>query len=227
MDSVRFIALAAVALLGLAAAAEPARAADVDLTAGVLSYFEPGNDVSNVLTISLAGGTYTIDDSGAATITLSRNALGQGCAPFDANTFTCPAAAVTSFDIATGPGDDTIVLTGAAHPAVVTGGDGNDTFLGGDGDDTFVWNPGDDSDLVDGGPGNDTLAFNGGNASDTFTIAAAGAGFGLSRDVGNVHMQVENAETLELRTLGGVDTVVTAGLPAQYRGDATRGAASH
>jgi hypothetical protein len=87
---VRTRAIAAVALFGLASVAAPARAADVDLTAGVLSYSTIGTSVANALTISLAGGTYTIDDPADPAITLSGNALGQGCAPFDSNTVTCP-----------------------------------------------------------------------------------------------------------------------------------------
>jgi Ca2+-binding RTX toxin-like protein len=205
-------AITAVALLGLASVAAPARAADVDLTAGVLSYFTPGSSVANALAISLTGGTYTIDDPADTAITLTSNALGQGCAAFDSNTVTCPAAAITSFSIATGLGNDTIVLTGVAHPAVVSGGDGNDTFIGGPAGDTFVWNPGDDDDVVDGGLGSDTLVFNGSNIGEMITITADGAGFDLTRDVANVRMEVENAETLELRSSGGADTVVTTGL---------------
>ncbi len=205
--------IAAAALLGVISIAAPARAADVDLTAGVLSHTTLGaNQVANALTISLAGGTYTIDDPADTAITLTGNALGQGCAPFDSNTVTCPAAAITSFNIATSLGNDTIVLTGAAHPAVVNGGDGNDTFIGGPAGETFVWNPGDDDDTVDGGPGDDTVLFNGANAAEVFNITADGAGFVLLRNIANVRMEVENAETLELRTFGGADSVVTTGL---------------
>jgi Ca2+-binding RTX toxin-like protein len=205
-------AIAAAALLGLASVAAPVRAADVDVTAGVLSYTTLGTSVANALTISLAGGTYTIDDPADPAITLSGNALGRGCAPLDSNTVTCPAAAITSFNIATGFGIDTIVLTGAAHPAVVSGGDGNDTFIGGAAGDTFVWNPGDDDDVVDGGPGDDTLLFNGANIGEQFTITADGAGFDLFRNIANVRMEVENAEELVLSTFGGDDEVSTTGL---------------
>jgi Ca2+-binding RTX toxin-like protein len=204
-------AIAAATLLGLLAVVTPVRAADLDLTAGVLAYNDFGS-VANTLQISLAGGIYTIDDAAETTINLTGNALGQGCAAFDSNTVTCPAAAIASFSISTRLGNDTIVLAGVAHPAVVSGGDGNDTFIGGNADDTFVWNPGDDDDLVDGGPGNDTVLFNGSNANENYTISADGAGFDLFRDIANVHMQVENAEMLQLRTVGGSDTVVTTGL---------------
>src|SRR5262245_15298936 len=205
--------LAAAMLLGLTGVAAQARAADVDLAAGVLSYIDlssPG--VPNALAISLAGGTYTIDDPAEAVVTLGSNAISQGCAPFDSNTVTCPAAAITSFNLSTRLGNDTIVLSGVAHPAVVSGGDGNDTIVGGDADDTIVWNPGDDNDIVDGGPGSDTLLFNGSNISETISVTPFGGGFALTRDIASVRMEVENAETLDLRTAGGTDTVVTTGL---------------
>src|SRR5262245_35423331 len=220
--------LAAAMLLGLTGVAAQARAADVDLAAGVLSYIDlasPG--VPNALAISLAGGTYTIDDPAEAVITLGSNAISQGCPPFDANTVTCPAAAITSFNIATRFGNDTIMLAGVAHPAVVNGGDGNDTIVGGEAADTIVWNPGDDNDIVDGGPGSDMLVFNGSNIGETFAVAAEGAGFVLTRDIATVRMDVGNVETLDLRTAAGADTVVTTGLidTAQVITDGDDGAA--
>jgi Ca2+-binding RTX toxin-like protein len=203
-------------LLALGAVADPARAAQVDVTAGTLSYWsQPATpSVANVLTISLAGGSYTIDDPAEAAITLGSGAVGAGCAPFDNNTVTCPAAAVASIDVATTAGDDTIVLVGATAPARVTAGDGDDVFIGGAGDDTFVWNPGDDNDTVDGGPGVDVVAFNGSNVSEIVAIAPEGTGFRLSRNVASVVMSADGIERLELATAGGTDVVSTAPLAA-------------
>jgi Ca2+-binding RTX toxin-like protein len=204
--------LAAAALLGLAAIA-PARAADLDLTAGVLAYRDLAPvAVANLLGISLSGGTYTIDDPAEGTIVLSTNAVSEGCAVFDSNTVTCPAAAVASFLIEPRSGNDTIVLSSATHPAVVIGGDGSDTFVGGLGADTYVWNPGDDNDVVDGGAGDDTLVFNGAIVAEVFTIAADGAGFDLFRNIASVQMEVENTEELQLNTGGGADNVATTPL---------------
>jgi Ca2+-binding RTX toxin-like protein len=209
----RIHALTALVLLALTSATAPVHAADIGVAAGVLSYASPSaSSIDNLLTISLAGGTYTIDDPAEPALTLTAEALAAGCVAFDSNTVTCPVAAIAAFDIATRLGIDTIVLTGAAHPARVNGGDGNDTFLGGNGDDTFVWSPGDDDDVVDGGPGSDTVVFNGSNAAEAYTIIADGAGFDLTRNVANVRMQVENAETLELVTAMGADTVTTTAL---------------
>ena len=183
----------------------------LDLAGGMLSYASPPAIVANALDVSLAGDTYTIHDAGEI-VSPTPNAVAQGCAPVDANTVACPAADITLFNIATRQGNDTIDLSGTAAPALVSGGDGNDTFIGGDGDDAFLWNPGDDNDTVDGGPGSDTLLFNGGNVSEVFNITADGTGFDLTRNIANIHMEVENAEVLELTTFGGTDEVRTTNL---------------
>jgi Ca2+-binding RTX toxin-like protein len=201
-------------LLGLATLAAPARAADVDVAAGVLTYFATNAQLANDLALSLTGGTYTIDDEAEASIVLSANAVAAGCVPFDSNTVTCPAAAVAFLDLTMRLGNDRVDLTAAGHPALVRGGDGDDTLLGGSAAETFAWSPGDDNDTVDGGPGEDTLAFNGSNAAETMTITADGTGFDLLRNVAAVQMEVENTEVLALTTFGGADIVNTTALVA-------------
>ena len=134
-------------------------------------------------------------------------------------------------------GDDTITagnglagliqltIDGGAGNDTITGGDGNDTLLGGDGndlitggrgndiaqlgagDDTFVWNPGEASDSVEGQAGADKLVFNGANIDEKFDISANGSRARLTRDVGTVTMDLNGMETLDLRALGGADTV--------------------
>jgi len=84
---------------------------------------------------------------------------------------------------------------------------GNDSAQLGDGNDRFVWNPGDGSDTVEGQAGNDTLVFNGANINEKFVISANGSRVGLSRDVGNVVMDLSGMETLDVNTLGGVDNI--------------------
>src|SRR4029450_13585931 len=98
---------------------------------------------------------------------------------------------------------------------------------GGDGGDPIVRNPGDDDDVVEGGPGSDTLLFNGATASETIAVTPFGAGFALTRDIASVRLGGGNAETLERRTAGGTDTVVTTGLvdTAQVITDGDDGAA--
>jgi Ca2+-binding RTX toxin-like protein len=104
-----------------------------------------------------------------------------------------------------GDGDDHIV--GSAGNDVVNGGRGNDVAQLGAGDDSFVWNPGDGSDTVDGQAGNDTLVFNGANVNENIDISANGSHATLSRDVGNVTMDLTSMETIDLNTAGGADTV--------------------
>lgn len=198
----------AAALAASLALATPAIAADLELTAGVLGYSSFASTAANRLTITLAAGTYAIDDP-AEPITVGAAALAAGCAVLDTDTVTCPAAVVASFSIVTRLGDDRIVLTGIGHPAVVAAGDGNDTIIGGNAADTVVWNPGDDNDTVDGGPGDDVVQFNGANIAESFVIARDGVGFTLQRNIAGVTLNARGIEILRLATIGGADLVST------------------
>jgi Ca2+-binding RTX toxin-like protein len=77
----------------------------------------------------------------------------------------------------------------------------------GAGDDTFIWNPGDGSDSVDGQGGNDTMVFNGANIAEQFNISANGSRVRFTRDVGNIVMDLNGVEGIDLNALGGADTV--------------------
>src|SRR5258705_751658 len=114
-----------------------------------------------------------------------------------------------------GAGNDTItggdgndVLIGGDGNDVITGGRGNDVAQLGTGDDTFVWNPGDGSDIVEGQAGFDTLQFNGSNANENIDISANGSRARLFRDVGNVTMDLNGVERINLVALGGADNIV-------------------
>ncbi len=202
--------------LGSVVLARPAAAtALVDLVTGVLFYNAVNTIppvVANTLTISLAGGVYTIDDPAESTLDLGPGALGQGCAPYDSNTITCPAAAIAGFDVDTNDGQDSIVLTGVPVPANIDGGVSADTIVGGSAGDTIVWTPGGGSDVIDGGPGSDTLRFFGSNIAEVFKITAEGAGFALTRNIGAVDLGAESIELLDLATLAGADDVSTTPL---------------
>lgn len=113
-----------------------------------------------------------------------------------------------------GAGNDT--LTGGDGNDVLFGGDGNDAVSGGRGadvaflgagDDAFVWNPGDGSDTIEGQDGSDTLQFNGANVQEKFDLSANGSRLRLLRDVGNITMDVNKVETVDLHARGGADTV--------------------
>jgi Ca2+-binding RTX toxin-like protein len=123
-------------------------------------------------------------------------------------------AALIALDIAGGDGDDTLlggngtdVLRGGPGADYLDGNQRGDTIDAGDGADVVAWDPGDASDTVTGGAGADRLVFNGSAVGETIGLTAAGDHVRLSRDVGVVGLDVTAVETMDLRTLGGADTV--------------------
>ncbi len=124
------------------------------------------------------------------------------------------AAGTAHLTIDAGTGNDTIVgsqgddrLIGGDGNDIVNGGRGNDVALLGNGNDSFTWNPGDGSDVVEGEGGTDTLVFNGANIAEQFDISANGQRVRLFRDVGNITMDLDGVEHIQLAALGGPDTV--------------------
>src|SRR5262249_37695202 len=70
----------------------------------------------------------------------------------------------------------------------------------------------DGSDMVEGQGGNDTLVFNGANLAEKFEISDSGAGSPvhratLTRDLGNIAIDLNGVETVELNANGGADTI--------------------
>ena len=112
--------------------------------------------------------------------------------------------------VTTGAGRD--VLVGGNGADVVNGGVGTDVELLGSGDDTAAWNPGDGNDTIDGGPGRDTLIFNGSNGDELMSLSANGESAVFLRNLGNIRMDLDGVERLDLATLGGVDTVTIGDL---------------
>jgi Ca2+-binding RTX toxin-like protein len=110
-----------------------------------------------------------------------------------------------------------LVINGGTEVDVLTGGDGNDrivgqqqndSMFGGDGNDTLVWNPGDANDLVEGQAGNDTMEFNGTAVSEGFEASAVAGRLRFTRNIGNIVMDVDGTERVDLRALGGQDATV-------------------
>jgi Ca2+-binding RTX toxin-like protein len=114
-------------------------------------------------------------------------------------------------DVITG-GDGNDTLIGGDGNDTLIGGRGNDTLIGGAGDDTFVWNPGDGSDTIEGQGGNNTLVFNGANVSENVNISANGSRASLTRDVGNVVMDLNGIQNITFNALGGADNVTVGDL---------------
>jgi Ca2+-binding RTX toxin-like protein len=123
-------------------------------------------------------------------------------------------AALVAITIDGGAGNDTILggngadtLIGGDGNDFVDGNQGNDTAFLGDGDDTFQWDPGDGSDIVEGQSGSDTLQFNGSNANEKMAISANGQRALLTRDVGNIVMDLDGVEHVHVNALGGTDQI--------------------
>jgi hypothetical protein len=113
-----------------------------------------------------------------------------------------------------GDGNDT--LLGGSGVETLLGGDGNDTIDGnkgndtafmGAGDDVFVWDPGDNSDVVEGQDGADTMRFNGAGVPEKFELSANGPRLRFTRDVGNVTMDTDGVERVDVNALGGADLI--------------------
>jgi hypothetical protein len=113
-----------------------------------------------------------------------------------------------------GSGDDTLdggdgveVFFGSSGRDAVDGNRGNDTGILGSGEDSFRWDPGDGSDVVEGDSGTDTLDFNGAAGVENMRLSPNGDRSLFLRDAGNIRMDMDGVERLDLTTLGGVDTV--------------------
>src|SRR5436190_963770 len=183
-----------------------------------------GSEATDSIGITANGSAVRVDSSAlpAALDVLSVpklivNALGGP------DTISCVGnlAALTSLQLDGGEGDDTIlgsngadVIIGGPGKDFIDGNQGNDTVFMGEGDDTFNWDPGDGSDTVEGQGGFDTLIFNGANISEAFDFSANGGRLRFTRNVAAIVMDVNDVERVNLRALGGADTVVVNSLLA-------------
>src|SRR5689334_10398770 len=149
-------------------------------------------------------------DHPEATDTLTVN----GGAGNDTITAQTLAAGIIGLTIDGGAGNDLIV--GSFGNDTLLGGDGNDTVFGGvgndlailgAGNDTFTWNPGDGNDTVEGQDGTDTLVFNGSNIGELMDISANGQRVRLFRNVGNIVMDLNGVEHIQIAAEAGPDTI--------------------
>ena len=128
-------------------------------------------------------------------------------------------AALIALTIDGGLGNDTILggngvdtLIGGDGNDSIDGNQGNDRALLGNGNDIFQWDPGDGSDVVEGQAGLDTLRFNGSAASEIYAVTANGGRALLTRNVGNIVMDLNDVERIEVQALGGIDNVTVNSL---------------
>jgi Ca2+-binding RTX toxin-like protein len=121
-------------------------------------------------------------------------------------------AALIQITVDGGAGNDTIIGSNGAD--LLLGGDGNDTIDGqqgndvalmGAGDDVFIWDPGDGSDTLEGQDGADRLRFNGSNGAEIFDISANGSRVRFARNLGNIVMDIDDVELIEVNAFGSAD----------------------
>jgi hypothetical protein len=113
-----------------------------------------------------------------------------------------------------GNGADTLVggsgaevFVGGRGDDFVDGNGGADTAFLGNGDDAFVWDPGDASDVVEGDRGSDTLIFNGAAGAEIMAARADGGRVLFTRSPGSIVMDLDAVEVIDVRALGGIDSV--------------------
>ncbi|MDX2197794.1 MAG: calcium-binding protein [Phycisphaerae bacterium] len=111
-------------------------------------------------------------------------------------------------------GDGNDHLLGGSGAETFDGGYGDDFIDGqqgadvaylGDGDDTFQWDPGDGSDIVEGQSGHDVMLFNGSAGSEIFELSPNGQRLRFTRNLGNIIMDLDGVEQVDLRALVGTD----------------------
>jgi Ca2+-binding RTX toxin-like protein len=103
-------------------------------------------------------------------------------------------------------GNGADILLGGNGDDFIDGQQGNDVAFLGAGNDVFQWDPGDGSDVVEGQDGNDTMLFNGSNGAEIFELAANGGRALFTRNLGNIVMDLNDVERIELNALGSADT---------------------
>jgi Ca2+-binding RTX toxin-like protein len=121
-------------------------------------------------------------------------------------------ATLVAITVDGGTGDDTLLgsngvdtLLGGDGNDFVDGQQGNDTARLGAGDDTFQWDPGDGSDTIEGEAGADKMLFNGSAIDEIFDASANGARVRFTRNIGNIVMDTDDVERIDLNALGGAD----------------------
>ena len=86
------------------------------------------------------------------------------------------------------------------------GNAGADTGVMGSGHDVFIWDPGDGSDVIEGQAGYDTMDFNGSAGDEIFDASANGQRLRFFRNAGNITMDTDGVEKVDLDALGGIDS---------------------
>lgn len=123
-------------------------------------------------------------------------------------------AALIQITVDGGDGNDTILgsngvdtLIGGNGDDFIDGQQGNDVAFMGAGNDVFQWDPGDGSDIVEGQAGIDILRFNGSAGAEIMAVSANGGRALFTRNLGNIVMDVDDVESIQVNALNGTDTI--------------------
>jgi Ca2+-binding RTX toxin-like protein len=184
--------------------------ADVDTTAVI------GGNVAEQFTTTANGARVRFDRLDPApfsidigtTEKLDLNANGGN----DSFSATGNLAALIAVTVHGGTEDDTILGTNGVDTLIgndgndfIDGQQGNDVAFLGAGNDVFQWDPGDGSDIIEGQGGADTMLFNGSAGDEIFETSANGARVRFTRNLGNIVMDTNDVERIDLNALGGAD----------------------
>jgi Ca2+-binding RTX toxin-like protein len=182
-----------------------------------------GSNAAEVFTFTANGTRIRFDELSPAPFVLdidtAENLLLKAGGGDDSISATGNLAALAKFTIDGGAGNDTILGTNGAD--TIFGGNGNDfvdgqqgndiAFLGA-GNDLFQWDPGDGSDIVEGQSGTDTLLFNGSAANEIMELSASGGRALFTRNIGNIVMDLNDVEIIQVKALGGTDSIIVNNL---------------
>jgi Ca2+-binding RTX toxin-like protein len=132
-------------------------------------------------------------------------------------------AALINITVDGGAGNDTILgsngidlLLGGDGDDFIDGQQGNDVAFLGAGNDVFQWDPGDGSDTVEGQDGQNTMLFNGSGGAEIFEASANGQRVRFTRNLGNIVMDLNEVESMELNVLGNTDTIIVNDLAGTH-----------
>ena len=221
------IGASALALIVLAMAASPAAAGsavEASVDAGTLRISGSPSPDRIALRLSAADANQLqvdVGDDGSADFTFDRGTFeaidvraGNGADTVRIDQVNGIFTTTEATRIDGGNGDDTLnggtgaeAFVGGRGDDVVDGNAGADTAFLGSGEDTFVWDQGDGSDVVEGGSGADTLVFNGFGANEVMAATASGDRVLFTRVQGPIVMDLDDVEVIDVRPLGGTDTV--------------------
>jgi Ca2+-binding RTX toxin-like protein len=109
-------------------------------------------------------------------------------------------------DVVLGSAGADNVLSGPGHD-LVDGNRGNDRADLGWDNDEFIWDPGDGSDTIEGRHGYDLMTFNGSSGDEKFAAEANGHRLRFTRDLGNIVMDTDDVEQVDLNALAGLDQI--------------------